>query len=392
LPRPQAPSQSVPPEFAKTVSAIGIAAGILGLFCLYDALREALGAYQYHNPIPALGIYKGVLGIYTAARQGHQWSDPDAKPSLGGRFFVLAWLAVPVLLNALEVGRLWFPPPIQPADLNTTLNWVIGYYVFGKASAVARVNGLRPFGLGKTLDARRAARGLLAQAPLPEEKIKMMETLNLAVEVLGAVCLFDVLREAISPPNQSAIDVHFAYKLALSAYAGTNHWRKWTQDGPEPDTLKWGGLWVGAWVAAFALIKGLAAIDSSNIIVLPTHLTGTLLFVCSIYALGRGSDVIRKSRRNTPGPRPRPAPTPAPVGDAPPADTGMDLSKIQQDILAALEGEPDGLTIAEIGAKVSKDKNNTRRPLNELVDAGVVVKIAAYPTDPNTRYKLAKYA
>jgi hypothetical protein len=72
LPQPQDPPQTAPPDLAKTVAAIGFAAHILGLFCIYDTLREGLGAYQYHTAIPVLAIYKAVLGIYAAARQGHQ--------------------------------------------------------------------------------------------------------------------------------------------------------------------------------------------------------------------------------------------------------------------------------------------------------------------------------
>jgi hypothetical protein len=53
----------------KAVTAIGWAANILAAVCLYDALREGLGAYQYHTAIPLLAVYKGALGIYAAARQ-----------------------------------------------------------------------------------------------------------------------------------------------------------------------------------------------------------------------------------------------------------------------------------------------------------------------------------
>jgi predicted HTH transcriptional regulator len=92
-----------------------------------------------------------------------------------------------------------------------------------------------------------------------------------------------------------------------------------------------------------------------------------------------------------PAPRPDPKPTPRPT--PPPAtgegEAGKDIAGI---ILAALEGATDGLTIAEIATRIGKNKNNIRRPLNALVADGKVTKISAYSTDPNTRYKLAKYS
>jgi len=193
------------------VTAIGWAANILGAFCLYDALREGLGAYQYHTAIPLLSIYKGALGIYAAARQTHQWQDPEADIDRGGHYFVFAWLALPLLLYALEAGRLWDPPPIQPADLSDTLNWILGFYVFGKVSSVVRTKGFKPLGIA-------------AKRELPMEKAQVVGVLKLAIDVLGAVCLFDVIREAITPPNMSVIDIHGAYRSALAAYAGTSQW------------------------------------------------------------------------------------------------------------------------------------------------------------------------
>lgn len=332
MPSPQDPPEPIPPELGKTVVAIGLAAHFLGLFCLYDALREGLGAYQFHTAIPMLSIYKGVLGIYTAARQGHQWSDPDAKPSFGGRFFVLAWVGLYVVLNALEVGRLWNPPPIQPVELDQTLTWVLGFYVFGKASTLARMAGYRPLGLGKALDARRAARLSLAPTPagVPEDKRKMMAALGLAADVLGGICLFDVLRETVTPPNQSFVHIHFAYRLVLAAYAGTNQWRKWTD--PQADSPRSGIRWVAAWLGALVLLKGLELISSENLIVMPQHLAGTLLCVFSIYGLGRTSDLVRKGglrlpglgtgRQAGPAPRPVEPALPPDPGDQQPPDQG----------------------------------------------------------------------
>ena len=80
------------------------------------------------------------------------------------------------------------------------------------------------------------------------------------------------------------------------------------------------------------------------------------------------------------------------TGNAPPVEPGQDMDDIAAAILGALEGEPNGLTITDIAAKIGKNKNNIRRPLNELVSGGQVIKISVNSTDPNTSYKLAKYA
>jgi hypothetical protein len=266
------------PQLGKAVTAIGWAANILAAVCLYDALREGLGAYQYHTAIPLLAVYKGALGIYAAARQAQQWRDPEADIDRGGHYFVLAWLALPLLLNALEVGRLWNPPPIQPGDLSETLNWVLGFYVFGKVSSVVRTRGFKPL-------------GILPRRQLPPEKEKLVSVLKLAVDVLGAVCLFDVLREALTPPNLSVIDIHGAYRSALAAYAGTGLWRKWAD--PDVEEKSSGHWWVAAWLAAALAIKGVEMISSDNLIVMPRHLAGTLLWVFSIYGLGKGLGLAR---------------------------------------------------------------------------------------------------
>ncbi|MCX5795088.1 MAG: hypothetical protein NTY77_06315 [Elusimicrobia bacterium] len=370
----QDPCAPVQPELAKTVAAIGFAASVLGLFCLYDALREALGAYQYHTAIPVLSIYKGVLGIYAAARQGHQWSDPDAKPSRGGRFFVLAWLGLPVFLNALEVGRLWFPPPIQPADLNNTLNWVIGYYVFGKASTLARLNGYRPLGLGKNL----------VRAPLPEERLKIMADLRLAVDVLGAICIFDVLREGITPPYQSGIDIHSAYRLALAAYAGTNQWRKWVD--PQADSPRAGFGWVLAWLGVLVLLKGLTMISSDNIIVMPQQLTGTLLWVFSIYGLGKAPAFFKWNPVGSGLPRPRPEPGPKPEDPGqdpatpapPPAEGGQtpdDGSDSDLEAVAAACEQAGEFSRADIVGATGMNPDRVKRKLDELLRRGWIERI-----------------
>ena len=71
---------------------------------------------------------------------------------------------------------------------------------------------------------------------------------------------------------------------------------------------------------------------------------------------------------------------------------GVGRTYIEAAILDALAGAGAGLTIAEIAARIGKDKNNIRRALNALVAGGKVLKVAAFPTDPDTRYKLAQYA
>ncbi|MCX5795702.1 MAG: hypothetical protein NTY77_09435 [Elusimicrobia bacterium] len=354
-------AEPVPPDFGNVVAGIGFAAGAIGLLCLFDALREALGAYLYHTSIPVLSIYKGVLGIYAAVRQGHQWSDPDAKPSLGGRFFVLAWLALPVFLNALEVGRLWSPPPIQPASLNSTLCWVIGYYVFSKVSTLTRLNGYRPFGLGKDLD----------RPPLPEAKLKIMKELGLAVDVLGAICLFDILREGIAPPNRSYIDIHFAYRLALAAYAGTNQWRKWTD--PEADSPRWGLMWVLTWLGVAVLLKGLTLISSDNLMVMPQHLTGTLLWVLAIYGLGRVPTFLGWNPLGS-APRP-PIPSPPPAEDDRTPDDGSDDSQGDLDAVAAACKAAGEFSRSDIMKATGLGADAAKRRLGVLLRRGWIERI-----------------
>jgi hypothetical protein len=215
--------------------------------------------------------------------------------------------------------------------------------------------------------------------------IAVMAELKLAVDVLGAVCIFDVLREAISPPNQSYIDVHFAYRLALTAYAGTNQWRKWTD--PKADAPRRGYVWILAWLAALALIKGLELSSPDNIIVMPTHLPGTLLWVFSIYALGHVSNLALRSGLNPW----RQAPAGETPGPDTPPEEGPDRDALAAAILDALEGETNGLTIGQIAAKIGDKKGDLKRPLKTLVDNGDVIKLAVTTHDPNTRYKLAKY-
>jgi hypothetical protein len=330
---------------------MGWVAAAIGGLCIFDALKEGICSYQYQNAIPLLTVYKGILGIYTTARQGHQWTDPDAQQTSLGHIFIYGWAAVYVILAGLEIGRFCYPPPAQPFNLDNTFNWVIGYYVFGKASALARLGGLRPFGLGKRLDARKAVRALASGAdtpqPLPIEKVRIMDSLRKVVDLLGGICLFEVLYEGISFPNRCHIDLHYAYRLVLAAYAGTNQWRKWT--GAEPDVPRSSRWWLYAWGGVFVILKYLSAIDSSNIIVMPWHLTGTALWVFAIYLLGFTSDMARTSgflsslglglgKEPTPipeGPQPKPVdprpqppqPTPKPeppVSDNPPSTGGQD--------------------------------------------------------------------
>jgi hypothetical protein len=408
VPEPQDPSKPLPPGFAHTVIAARFAANILACLCIYDAVREGLGAYQYHTTIPLLSLYKAVLGTYSVAQQGNLWRDPDAKPSSWGSIFILLWLAVPVILNALEYCRLGIP--IQPADLNSTLNWVIGYYVFGKASTLARINGLRPMGLGKTLDARRAAKGLLAPpAPLPQEKLKIMAELRLAVDVLGAVCLMDVLREGVFPPYQSVIDIHFAYRLALAAFAGTNRWRKWTRDSqrnslglsgpgdcrplvdPEADSSRSGAAWVLAWVGMAVLLWLLSA---GNIVVLPERLMGTATWVISIYLLGKAPDIWewnplrpRPGQVDPPGPGkpvhptppapkhddPQPPAAPAEGGQTPP-DAASDLDADLETVAAACQ-EAGEFSRADIVRAANLSADKVKRRLDELLHRGWIERI-----------------
>jgi hypothetical protein len=375
------PPQAAPPTapLGKAVTAIGWAANILAAFCLYDALREGLGAYQYHTAIPLLAIYKGVLGIYAAARQAQQWREPEADIDRGGHYFVLAWLALPLLLNALEVGRLWDPPPIQPADLSDALNWVLGFYVFGKVTSVVRTKGFKPL-------------GILPRRQLPPEKEKLVSILKLAVDVLGAVCLFDVLREAITPPNLSVIDIHGAYRSALAAYAGTRAWRLWAHDSPstslglsgpgdsrpqadpEAEQDSGGHWWVAAWLLAAVGIKGVEMISSDNLIVMPRHLAGTLLWVFSIYGLGFVSELARKGSGGR-------------VGQS----GALDAASLDSEILSALEGKAGGLKAKELAELVGCKKDDLKRPLRRLMGSGLVGRVGKSPNDPNTIYRLAKY-
>ncbi|MDD5630396.1 MAG: hypothetical protein PHU21_15130, partial [Elusimicrobia bacterium] len=180
-----------------------------------------------------------------------------------------------------------------------TLNWVLGFYVFGKVSGLARLSGFRPLGLGRSLDARLAARARSAgpaQPPadeaLPVEQRKIKEVLGLGADALGAICLIDVLREGIFPPYQSCIDIHFAYRAVLLAYVGTNKWSKWTDKKPDAPDHSW--AWLAAWLAALILVRGVEFISADNLVVMPGHLTGTLLWVFAIYGLGWTADLARK--------------------------------------------------------------------------------------------------
>jgi hypothetical protein len=306
--KPQDKADPASSEFGFTVAAIGFAAAVLGLICLYDAIREALGAYQYHTAIPLLSIYKAVLGIYVAARQGHQWHDPKASADHYGHILVFLWIAAYPVLFLLELGKVCDCPPIQPVDLNNTLNWVIGFYFFGKASSLARVNGYRPLGLGKTLDSS-APGG--ASAPPPAQR-QTMEVLRLGAEVLGMMCVYDDLREGMHPPYQSFIDIHYAYRVVLAAYVGANQWRKWTD--PKADSQRMGFAWVLLWVGAAGALKWFEAASPEHFTVMPAHLAGDMLCVFSIYGLGKFSDLARKSgyqpfglgRQTLPAPAPEP--------------------------------------------------------------------------------------
>ena len=271
----------------------------------------------------------------------------------------MAWLALPLLLNALEVGRLWNPPPIQPADLSDALNWVLGFYVFGKVTSVVRTKGFKPL-------------GILPRRQLPPEKEKLVSVLKLAVDVLGAVCLFDVLREAITPPNMSVIDIHGAYRTALAAYAGTRAWRLWAD--PDADDKSSGHWWVAAWLLAAIGIKGVEMISSDNLIVMPRHLAGTLLWVFSIYGLGFVSELARKGSGGR-------------VGHS----GALDAASLDSEILSALEGKAGGLKAKELAELVGCKKDDLKRPLRRLMGSGLVGRVGKSPNDPNTIYRLAKY-
>ena len=60
-------------------------------------------------------------------------------------------------------------------------------------------------------------------------------------------------------------------------------------------------------------------------------------------------------------------------------------------ILVLLEDYPDGLTRDDISKKLHQAPSTIRNRLHDLTAVGMVVKVSAGRTDPQTRYKLPKY-
>ena len=232
-------------------------------------------------------------------------------------------------------------------------------------------------------------------------------------QLMGVVCLFDVLTEALSGGTwHSYTDIYRGYQIILGGYAGTREWEKWT--APETDESRWGHWFVGAWVLTFVGLWALSVTNAwSPPPVWPAHLTETFGWVIAFFSGGKMSGHLRKSgwrplgsstgsvpRPRTPaGPIPdsaqRAYPSPAPRARSttspavpgayhrPAPPEGEDDSEgggthVNPDTLQAVEDAARKLgtfAIAQVSRETGISDSTVDRCVHELIQQGKVEKI-----------------
>jgi hypothetical protein len=127
-----APDQPAPPAKLAIRHTLRFGSGLLACATLLDLAREGFTGGSW-RATPGLGqAYAIVLAAYAATREWEKWADPADETAHRGHWFLLAWIALPLLLWLADITNLiatrW------PDNLNTTLGYVLAAYAGSKAS------------------------------------------------------------------------------------------------------------------------------------------------------------------------------------------------------------------------------------------------------------------